>query len=83
MYYRRTWVCYLNPLKRGGIELAFAKGHQLSNEQGILSMKERKYVAGVELLDVTSIPERAVDEVIQEAIILDDLYGKLKSKRFN
>ncbi|MEP5613070.1 MAG: DUF1801 domain-containing protein [Cyclobacteriaceae bacterium] len=76
MYYRRTWVCYLNPLKNGGIELAFAKGHRLSNEQGILSMKKRKYVAGVELSDISKIPESEIDEIIQEALILDDLFTK-------
>ncbi|MEP1095823.1 MAG: DUF1801 domain-containing protein [Cyclobacteriaceae bacterium] len=79
VYYQKTWVCYLNPLKKGGIELAFAKGHRLSNEQGILSRKKRKYVAGIELFDIATIPEKEIDEIIQEAIILDDLFGKSKS----
>lgn len=76
VYYRKTWVCYLNPLKKGGVELAFAKGLRLSNDQGILSMKKRKYVAGVDLYDISEIPERQIDEIIQEALILDDLYQK-------
>ena len=74
VYYRRTWVCYLNPLKKGGVELAFAKGHRLSNDQKILSMKKRKYVAGIDFFDISEIPERKIDEIIQEALILDDMF---------
>ncbi len=76
MYYQKSWVCYLNPIKKDGVELAFIKGHRLSNEQGILSMKNRKLVAGIDLFDVTDIPIKQIDEIIQEAIILDDLYKK-------
>lgn len=74
MYYRKKWVCYLNPIKHHGIELAFLKGHRLSNEQGILQRKGRKLVAGIELFEVDSLPEKAIHEIVQEAIILDDLY---------
>lgn len=76
MYRRKTWVCYLNPIKKGGVELAFVKGHLLSNEQGLLQRKKRKYVAGIELYTVESIPERPIDEIVQEALILDDMGGK-------
>ncbi|MEQ8906344.1 DUF1801 domain-containing protein [Ekhidna sp.] len=78
MYYRKSWVCYLNPIKNEGIELAFLNGHKLSNDQGILDRKKRKMVAGIDLYHVSKIPERQIDEIVQEAIILDDL---AKSKR--
>ena len=78
MYYRKSWVCYMNPIKNDGIELAFLNGHKLSNVQGILNNKKRKMVAGIDLYEVSKIPERQIDEIIQEAIILDDL---AKSKR--
>lgn len=74
MYYRKTWVCYLNPIKDNGIELAFSKGHRLSNEQGVLHEKGRKLVAGIELFEIDSLPVKAIHEIVQEAIILDDLY---------
>lgn len=80
MYSRKSWICYMNPIKKGGIELAFVNGHLLSNEQGILSMKKRKYVAGIDLFHISEIPEKAIDEIIQEAIILDDLGKKPFSK---
>lgn len=73
MYYRKSWVCYLNPIKKNGIELAFTKGFQLSNEQGILNRKNRKMVAGIDLFHLAELPEAAIREIIQEAIILDDL----------
>ena len=73
MYYRKSWVCYLNPLKDGGIELAFPRANELSNEQGILDFKNRKQVAGVDLYDSSNMPEREINEIIHEALILDDL----------
>ena len=78
MYYRKTWVCYLNPIKKNGIELAFTKGHLLSNEQGILNRKKRKMVSGIDLYDVSELPEEAIREIIQEAIILDDMGNQKK-----
>lgn len=76
MYFNRKWVCYLNPIKGNGIELAFLKGNQLSNEQGLLNKKDRKMVAGIDLYSVESIPERVIDEIIQEALLLEELDSK-------
>lgn len=75
VYYRKSWVCYLNPIKNNGIELAFTKGHRLSNEQNLLHTKKRKYVSGIDLYDVQSIPKRSIDEIIQEALIIDQIYS--------
>lgn len=75
VYYRKSWVCYLNPIKNNGVELAFTKGHRLSNTQKLLSKKKRKYVAGIELFDVGDIPEQSIDEIIQEALIVDQIYS--------
>lgn len=75
VYYRKSWVCYLNPIKNNGIELAFTKGHRLSNEQQLLNRKNRKYVAGIDLYEITEIPEKSIDEIIQEALIIDQLYA--------
>lgn len=70
-YYGKTWICYLNPTKRGTVELAFLKGHLLSNVQGLLDSKGRKQVCGIEFGKVEDIPPSAVDEIVQEAILLD------------
>ncbi|WP_436517694.1 DUF1801 domain-containing protein [Ekhidna sp. To15] len=75
MYYKRKWVCYLNPIKNDGIELAFIKGHRLSNDQGLLVSKGRKRISGIELHDIQSIPLRSIDEIVQEALIIDQLHS--------
>ena len=80
MYRRKTWVCYLNPLKIGGVDFVFTRGHLLSNEQGLLDGSGRKYVAGMILHDVSEIPERAIDEMVQEAILVDELWVKERKK---
>ncbi len=73
MYYRKSWVCYLNPIKKNGIELAFIKGNQLSNDQNLLKKKNRKMVQGIDLYDIKDLPERAIDEIVQEALIIDQI----------
>lgn len=73
MYRRKSWVCYLNPIKKNGVEMAFTRGFRLSNEQGILNRKGRKLVAGIDLYDVSLIPMEAINQIVQEALLLDDL----------
>ncbi len=70
-YYRKSWICYLNP-KPIGVELVFLRANELSNEQGLLDAKGRKQVAGVTFEKVADIPVEIVLEVIQEAIWLDE-----------
>ena len=71
-YDRKSWICYLNPIKNNGVELAFVRGNELSNQQGLLSFKDRKQVAGVEIFDSKSISYEEIMEVLNEAILLDD-----------
>jgi hypothetical protein len=63
----------LNPLKIGGVELAFPRGNELSNIQGLLIDKGRKQVSGIELDFIDTIPIESILEVINEAILLDEL----------
>lgn len=73
-YCRKSWICYLNPLKKtGGVELAFTRGNELSNEQGLLDFKGRKQIAGIDLHDLSDIPEQQIHEILNESILLDDL----------
>lgn len=71
-YYRNSRICYLNPLKNGGMELGFTRGNELSNEQGLLETKNRKQIRGISFLSVDDIPEAAVHEIINEALLLDE-----------
>jgi hypothetical protein len=79
-YYKRSWICYLNPIKNTAIELAFPRGNELSNEQGLLHSKGRKQVMSVEFSALTEVPYATVEEIINEAIILDETQ-KYASKR--
>jgi len=71
-YYRKSWICYMNPTKKGTIEFAFTRGNELSNEQGLLESKGRKQVYSVEFESVNDIPQETLNEIIQEAILLDE-----------
>lgn len=83
-YYRKSWICYLNPIKKPvGIEMVFLRGNELSNEQGLLDHRGRKQVAGVIFTKVEEIPMETLLEVIQEALYLDETVpyaSKRKSK---
>jgi Domain of unknown function (DU1801) len=82
-YYGRSWICYLNPTKDGKIELAFVRGNELSNEQGILDNKGRKQVYGIVFEKLSDIPKQLIYDVMQEAILLDETMAyasKRKSK---
>ncbi len=83
-YYRKSWICYLNPAKDGKTELAFTRGNELSNIQGILKHFGRKQVYSIMFEKVSDIPTQHIMEVIQEAILLDETEpyaSKRKSKK--
>lgn len=71
-YDGKSWICYLNPTKNNKVEIAFVRGNELSNAQGLLDSKGRKQVYGMEFETISEIPHFAVNEVIQEAILLDE-----------
>jgi len=82
-YYNKSWICSLNPIKQpkkslnkhpksSSIELAFTRGNELSNNQAILQSKGRKQVMSITFSSIKEIPVNAVEEIIQEAILLDE-----------
>lgn len=71
-YYRKSWICYTNPLKSGGVELCFLRANELGNASGILNFKDRKQVAGIEITDMKTIPDASIREILMEAIMLDE-----------
>ena len=79
-YFRKSWICYLNPMKNGSVELAFPRGNELSNAQGLLVANERKQVRGITFKKTEDIPEAAILEILAEAMMLDEEV-KYASKR--
>ncbi len=72
-YYQKTWVCYLNPVKPNKIAICFLRGYEMSNEQGLLESKGRKQVMSAEFATVDEIPETAMQEIVNEAFLLDEM----------
>lgn len=70
-YYGRSWICYLNPIKKEGIELAFTRGNELSNPHGILEHRSRKQIAGIICMDIKNLPLDFIRDTLFEAIELD------------
>lgn len=71
-YFSSTWICYINPLKKGGVEFVYIKGQELSNEHGLLDSKGRKMVAGIFIKNLTEVPVEAIQESLSEAILLSE-----------
>lgn len=72
-------VCYIVSLKGNqGIEVGFHRGKDLSNEQGILDAKNRKYISGITIQNLQDLDmkEQKFKEIMQEAILLDEFYEK-------
>lgn len=69
---RRTWVCYLNPIKDEGIELAFLRGNELSNTQGALGFYGRKQVMGIRYFRPQDIIYEVIQDILLEALELDE-----------
>ena len=80
-YYRKSWICYLSPVKGSKVELAFTRGNELSNEQGLLDSKGRKQVYSILFSDVNDIPAIVVQEILNEAILLDETTAYASKRR--
>lgn len=70
-FYQKTWICYLNPIKKDGIEFNFVRARELSLHEGILDFKKRVMVAGISLYKVSDIPLDSLSMIVEEAIFLD------------
>ena len=71
-FYRKSWICYTNPQKHGGVELAFIRAVEFEDPTGMLESKGRKMVAGLTIEDSENIPFDKLDEILQQALWLDD-----------
>ncbi len=80
-YTRKSSVCYLNPLRGGGVEIGFIRGNELSNDQGLLDSKGRSQVAGISYFTVGDIREESLLEILQEAFLLDEMRSASRKKK--
>ena len=54
-YEKNRWICYLNPLAKGGVELAFPKAHLMNGHRKHLEFKDRKQVGGIVIKEVDDL----------------------------
>lgn len=79
MFGVKNELCYFVVLnKNKGIEVGFHRGFQMSNEQGLLESKKRKFIHGITFIDQEDLKNKEVifKEILQEAIILDEINEK-------
>lgn len=79
MFGVKNELCYFVVLnKNKGVEIGFHRGFQMSNEQGLLESKKRKFIHGITLKDLDDFKnkEAPFKEILQEAIILDEINEK-------
>jgi len=74
MYYRNTWVVYLNSDNRKGVELAFTNGHEFDINSPLIESKGRKLVRSAEFESLNEIPYQNIKTLMKEAIRIDDLH---------
>ncbi len=72
-YYRKSWVCYTNPIKGQGVEVAFLRGFELGDPQGVLQDKGRKMVKGIDIFNPNEIEAKGVELYWREALMLEEL----------
>lgn len=80
-YSSKSNVCYLNPINNDGIELCFIRGYQLSDVQKMLRHNGRKQIRGISFYSVDEIETKSILEIVNEAVILDEIYFRAKKKR--
>nr|WP_299423325.1 DUF1801 domain-containing protein [uncultured Emticicia sp.] len=79
MFGIKNELCYFVVLnKNRGIEVGFHRGFQMSNERGLLESKKRKFIHGITFKDLEDFKnkEASFKEILQEAIILDEMNEK-------
>jgi hypothetical protein len=79
-YEHHSRICYLNPIKRNAVELAFIDGKELSNASGLLEDKNRKKVAGIDLYRPEQFPDQSIVDIVKEAMVLDEFKKNHRSK---
>jgi uncharacterized protein YdhG (YjbR/CyaY superfamily) len=63
------------------VTLGLCYGNLLSNDRGLLIAENRKQVYVIRFSNVAQIDDLAVREIIQEAVLVDELFSKKKKQR--
>ncbi|QHL87260.1 hypothetical protein GU926_07375 [Nibribacter ruber] len=72
-YYYLGQMCYMSTTKTGSVYLGFVKGLHLSNDQGLFAEADTKQIRKVFFRPGLPFPEAALRELLQEAILYNEL----------
>ncbi len=80
-FYHRGGVCYFSTQKKVPY-LAFVHGNALLDEAGLLESKERKQVKSISLPTLQDLQKHLpyLQELLQEALLWNEQYGKVGKK---
>jgi hypothetical protein len=81
-FYFHGPFCYLSPTI-DGVYIGFVRGHQLSNEQGLLEIKKRKYIRSMHFFSLAELEEKeeTIRQILNEAAILNEYHFQQKKKQ--
>ena len=71
-------ICYISPLKKGGVEVVFWNALKMSNSLPLLDLKKRKWMAGITYPSIEAVDFEILDSLIREGIAND---GTLEIKK--
>ncbi len=71
-YYRKTWICYLNPIKNHSVELCFVRAKEFEHSKIYLEFRDRVQVGGIMLTRPEDINFSLIKLIIEEALLLDE-----------
>ncbi len=69
-FYGKTWICYLNLIKKKEIELCFVRGRELQSKE-LLNFKDRVMIGGLSYKSKNDIDYGVLKLLLEEAITLD------------
>jgi hypothetical protein len=70
-YFKNSWICYLNPLKNGALELAFTRANELPKDLDMLDFKDRKQVGSFTFFELSDELMMQIRIIMSEATLLD------------
>ena len=75
-------ICYLNPIKCGGVDLVFINANLMVNKN-LLNFEKRKQVGGIVFSKLNNIKVEILDLLFEDALFVDHNFikkSKMKSK---
>lgn len=70
-FYKNTWIAYLNPIKKDGIEFCIVRAKEIPTIEAFVNYKKRTMVAGISFYSANEINLNILHFIFQEAYQLD------------